>query len=78
LCDHSHLTFTFTADKHVCYSRSIHDEKQHSSVFDNHYLTSCLMTVADLNVISDPMLFTWRKEWKWKFPELKLINATTQ
>jgi hypothetical protein len=24
------------------------------------------MTVTDLTVKTDPMLFTWRKEWGWK------------
>lgn len=49
LCDHSHLAFTFTADKQVCYSRSIHDDKQLSSVFHNHYLICFLMILADLS-----------------------------
>jgi hypothetical protein len=40
LCDHSHLEFIVTTDKQARYSRSIHDDKQHSSVFDNQYLTS--------------------------------------
>jgi hypothetical protein len=63
LCDQSHLAFTVTADKQARYSRSIYDYKQHSSAFDNHYLTSCLMIVTHLTVITDPMLFTWGKEW---------------
>jgi len=66
LCDHSHLAFTVTADKQAHYSRSIHDDKQHNSVFYNHYVTACLMIVADLTVITDPMLFTWGQEWGWK------------
>ena len=65
LCDNSIPAFTFTADKQVHYSRSIHDDKQNSSVFHNHYLPCCLMILADLTVMTDPMLFTWGKEWGW-------------